>query len=133
MKQYLIILVSILLIPFYQTIAQVHTSYLWHMQQPNYWPETSLWHPYHYQTVRESYELKTSGNAHNIYSDGKSHPLNDLQEIFSKADRVAAYQYRLKDAVQTMLRLDRSRGTGELFGLPDRKHQQPGRKRPMGL
>jgi len=102
MKQYLIILVSILLIPFYQTIAQVHTSYLWHMQQPNYWPETSLWHPYHYQTVRESYELKTSGNAHNIYSDGKSHPLNDLQEIFSKDDRVAAYQYRLKDAVQSI-------------------------------
>ncbi len=80
--------------------AQVHTTYLWHMQQPNYWPEKSIWNPYHYQTVRESHELKTSGNPQNIYSDGKSHPLNDLQEIFSKDDRVAAYQYRPKDAVQ---------------------------------
>ncbi len=81
-------------------VAQVHTTYLWHMQQPNYWPEKSIWNPYHYQTVRESHELKTSGNPQNIYSDGKSHPLNDLQEIFSKDDRVAAYQYRPKDAVQ---------------------------------
>jgi len=51
--------------------------------------------------VRESQSLKSSGG--NVYSDGIAHPLNDLQEIFSKADRVAAYQHRCKDAVQTLM------------------------------
>ena len=39
----------------------------------------------------------------NNYSDGLAHPLNDLQSIFSNADRVAVYQYRAKDAVQSLL------------------------------
>lgn len=80
--------------------AQVHTTYLWHLQQPNYWPEQSTWNSHTYQTVRESHALKTSGG--NLYSDNQNHPLNDLQQIFSKADRVAIYQDRAKDAVQSL-------------------------------
>ena len=34
--------------------AQVHTSYLWHMQQPIYWPEVSQADGHRYQTVWES-------------------------------------------------------------------------------
>lgn len=34
---------------------KVHTSYLWHMQQPNYWPEKSKENPNRYQTVFESF------------------------------------------------------------------------------
>lgn len=84
-----------------QLFSQVHTTYLWHLQQPNYWAEQSLWDSYHYQTAWESYYLKN--NNGNWYSDGLQHPLNDLQEIFSKEDRKAVYQYRTKDAVQSLL------------------------------
>lgn len=82
-------------------IAQVHTSYLWHLHQPIYWAEQSTWSPPGYQKVWESHSLKTSGG--NLYSDGLNHPLNDLFDIFSKADRVAAYQFRPKDAVSSLL------------------------------
>ncbi len=50
--------------------------------------------------VWESQYLKD--NNGNWYSDGLQHPLNDLQEIFSKEDRKAVYQYRTKDAVQSL-------------------------------
>ncbi|WP_109299892.1 starch-binding protein [Aquimarina sp. AU474] len=84
---------------------QVHTSYLWHMQQPNYWPERSKENPNRYQTVLESHNLKTSGDSWNIYDDGISHPLNNLEEIFGKYDRVKAYQYGPKNSVQRLLGL----------------------------
>ena len=50
--------------------AQVHTTYLWHMQQPTYWPEKSKADPNRYQAVMESHNLKTSGDSRSIYSDG---------------------------------------------------------------
>ena len=81
--------------------SQVHTSYLWHLEQPIYWPETSVWNPHEYQKVWESQYLKW--NNGNWYSDGQQHPLNNLQEIFSNDDRKAVYQYRTKDAVQSLL------------------------------
>ncbi|NOX46518.1 MAG: hypothetical protein GXO89_06020 [Chlorobi bacterium] len=87
----------------FQLSAQVHTTYLWHLQQPNYWPEQSQWDIYHYQTVQESQWLKD--NNGNWYSDGLQHPLNNLEEIFNKDDRKAVYQYRAKDAVQSLLGL----------------------------
>jgi len=82
------------------TYSQVHVSYLWHLEQPIYWPDKSKSNPYQYQLVSESQNFKQSGQ--NKYSDNKSHPLNDLEDIFSKADRVAVYQYRTKDAIQSM-------------------------------
>ncbi len=81
--------------------AQVHTTYLWHLQQPIYWPEQSQWNPYHYQAAWESQYLKD--NNGNWYSDGQQHPLNDLMDIFNKDDRKAVYQWRTKDAVQSLL------------------------------
>ncbi|MCF8365668.1 MAG: T9SS type A sorting domain-containing protein [Bacteroidales bacterium] len=84
-------------------VGQVHTTYLWHLQQPIYWPEQSTWTPGQYQDVWESQYLKNNGG--NIYPDGLAHPLNDLEEIFGKDDRKAVYQWRTKDAVQTLLGL----------------------------
>ncbi len=81
--------------------SQVHTSYLWHMQQPIYWPEVSQANPNRYQSVWESEQLKWSGG--NTYADGLAHPLNDLGSIFGNDDRTAAYQWRPKDAVQSLL------------------------------
>ena len=83
--------------------AQVHTTYLWHLEQPIYWPAASQWVPTRYQMAWESQYLKQ--NNGNWYSDGKQHPENNLSEIFSNDDRKAAYQYRTKDAVQTLLGL----------------------------
>ena len=83
------------------TFSQVHTTYLWHLQQPIYWPEKSIWNPHRYQTVRESDYLKFNGG--NMYSDGQAHPLNNLSDIFGNDDRKAVYQYRAKDAVQSLL------------------------------
>ncbi|MBN2174373.1 MAG: hypothetical protein JW731_09585 [Bacteroidales bacterium] len=91
----------ILILSFQEVQSQVHTTYLWHLQQPIYWPEQSQWNPYHYQTVWESqYHKDHNGNW---YPDGLQHPLNDLQEIFNKDDRKAVYQWRTKDAVQSLL------------------------------
>ncbi|MEZ5195968.1 MAG: hypothetical protein R2764_06095, partial [Bacteroidales bacterium] len=81
--------------------AQVHTTYLWHLQQPIYWPELSQWNPDHYQAAWESQYLKS--NNGNWYSDGQQHPLNDLQDIFNKDDRKAVYQWRAKESVQSLL------------------------------
>ncbi|MCX6266631.1 MAG: hypothetical protein NTW16_04645, partial [Bacteroidetes bacterium] len=83
--------------------AQVHTSYLWHLEQPVYWPETSIWNANEHQSVWESQYLKL--NNGNWYSDGLQHPLNNLEEIFGNDDRKAVYQYRTKDAVQSLQHL----------------------------
>ncbi len=77
--------------------SQTHTSYLWHLQQPNYWADKSASNPNRYQTVKESNDMKFGGQ--NNYPDGQAHPLNDLQEIFSKQDRVNIYQHGAKNSV----------------------------------
>jgi len=83
---------TILILP--NLFSQVHTTYLWHLQQPIYWPAQSVWDANRYQSVWESHWRK--------FNAGEEHPQNDLQDIFGKADRVAVYQYRCKDAVQTL-------------------------------
>ncbi len=80
--------------------ANVHTSYLWHLDQPIYWADKSTWNTYQYQKVWESDYKKNHGG--NIYSDGQAHPLNNLPDIFGNADRVAAYQYRMRDAISSI-------------------------------
>jgi len=75
--------------------AQTHTSYLWHLQQPIYWPEQGAGTTY--QPVKESNDIKNNGG--NNYGTGTSHPTNDLQEIFSKNDRVNIYQHDAKNSV----------------------------------
>ncbi len=98
-KRILALTVSLFLTTY--IFGQVHTTYLWHLQQPIYWPEQSQWEPSQYQDVWESQYLKNNGG--NIYPDGQAHPLNDLEDIFGKEDRKAVYQWRTKDAVQTLL------------------------------
>ncbi|MBN1766317.1 MAG: hypothetical protein JW860_13740 [Sedimentisphaerales bacterium] len=74
--------------------SQVFTTYHWHLQQPIYWPETSNWDNHTYQKAYESMII------------GAAHPENDLDQIFGKADRVAAYQYRIRDAIGTIQQTD---------------------------
>lgn len=96
-------IVSLYLILFLATLmhSQVNTSYLWHLQQPVYWPEQSQSNPYHYQTVKESHDIKMSGG--NNYSTGTSHPTNNLSEIFGNDDRKNIYQHGAKNSVQQLL------------------------------
>jgi hypothetical protein len=71
--------------------APVHTSYLWHMHQPIYWPERSTWNGTSYQAA---YETMTLGSAQ-----------NDLFSIFNKDDRVSDYQGYPKGAIQSVLHI----------------------------
>lgn len=80
--------------------AQVHTTYLWHLQQPIYWPESQTG-SYHYQTVQQSQSIKDGGG--NTYGTGVSHPTNNLPEIFGNDDRKNIYQHGARNSVQQLL------------------------------
>lgn len=83
-------------------VAQkIYTTYLWHMDQPVYWADKSKDTPDTKQFVEESHRLKSSGA--NVYPGSSvAHPTNNLEEIFSKADRVNAYQNSPRDAVSSI-------------------------------
>ncbi len=66
-------------------------SWLWHMHQPIYWnDQLRAGGTDRYEYAWESIQQKDGGS---------SSPENNLREIFGKDDRVAAYQYRTRDAV----------------------------------
>lgn len=98
--------ILIIFFSLFRSQAQVHTTYLWHLHQPTYWGDVSNFNPNRYQIVKESQDLKTSGG--NNDSNGKAHPTNNLQEIFSTGDRVAAYQYAPKNAINSIRDLPES-------------------------
>ncbi|MBM4104553.1 MAG: hypothetical protein FJ263_11025, partial [Planctomycetes bacterium] len=75
-------------------LAQVYTTYHWHLQQPIYWPEVSASNN---RTYQKAYESMTGGGAH---------PENDLDQIFGWDDRVAAYQFRIRDAIGSIAQAD---------------------------
>ena len=88
------LLVSLLLLSAgVQAATGVHVTYLWHLEQPIYWPAPNA-SGQRYQSAWDSIVAKDAGAAH---------PENDLRTIFSKDDRVAAYQWRPHDAVQAIL------------------------------
>ena len=86
--------------------AQISTSYLWHLHQPTYWGDVSKKNPNRYQMVKESQDLKTSGA--NNDKNGLAHPTNNLVEIFSTGDRVAAYQFAPKNAISSIADLPKA-------------------------
>lgn len=69
----------------------MHTTYLWHMHQPIYWPDQSGWTPGRYETAFETITL--------------GHSQNDVFAIFNSDDRVADYQWYPKDALESVLDL----------------------------
>lgn len=80
---------------------KIYTSYLWHMDQPVYWADKSKDKPESKQFAEESNRLKFSGG--NVYpGSAVPHPTNNLEEIFSKADRVNAYQSSPRNAVSSI-------------------------------
>jgi hypothetical protein len=71
--------------------APVHTTYLWHMHQPIYWPDRSTWYPSRYETA---YETITLG-----------HSESDVYGVFDKDDRVHDYQDYPRTAIGMVLDL----------------------------
>jgi hypothetical protein len=86
----LLVFTSVLMSPGLPARADsgVHTTYLWHMHQPIYWPTESGYHPGRYETA---YETITTG-----------HSQNDEFSIFNLDDRVAAYQWSPHNAVNSI-------------------------------
>jgi len=70
-----------------------HTTYLWHQHQPIYWNAKKAGTD-RYEYAWDSIQARNGGRAH---------PEDNLQEYFSKDDRVAVYQYRAKDSLATIL------------------------------
>ncbi len=83
------LLISLIITTATAMAAPVHTTYLWHMHQPIYWPDRSTWYPSRYE---RAYETITLG-----------HSENDVYSIFNKDDRVADYQYYPHDAISMIL------------------------------
>ncbi len=70
----------------------VHVTWLWHLEQPIYWPGPDD-SGHRYQTADDSLENRWAG---------ETHPENDLEEIFGKDDRVAVYQWRVRDSINAI-------------------------------
>jgi hypothetical protein len=83
-------ILAILLLPVALCAAPVHTTYIWHLEQPIYWPD------------RVSISVPTYERAWESIHNGGPHPENDVAAIFSVADRVAAYQWRPKESIALM-------------------------------
>jgi hypothetical protein len=71
--------------------APVHTTYLWHMHQPIYWPDESTGSPGEYEKAYETIQL--------------GHSESDVFAIFNKDDRVHDYQEYPRDAIHSLLDL----------------------------
>jgi len=80
-------------IPAQERAEKLHFSYHWHMEQPVYWPDQWSFQPERYERAWESIQRTDQGAAH---------PSNNLREIFGKADRLASYQYRMRDCISSI-------------------------------
>ncbi|MCK6475918.1 MAG: hypothetical protein L6Q35_03695 [Phycisphaerales bacterium] len=69
---------------------KVQFTYLWHLEQPIYWPDQQVGGMDRYETAWGSIQRKDAGAAH---------PSNNLRDIFGLDDRKAAYQYRIRDSI----------------------------------
>lgn len=72
---------------------KVHFTYLWHLEQPIYWPDQQSTGADRTERAWESILRRDAGAVH---------PENNLRDIFGLPDRVAAYQYRPRDSVNAI-------------------------------
>ncbi len=75
--------------------GNVHTTWLWHLHQPVYWPDRRVSGPDHCEAAWDTIQQQNAGRAH---------PSPELlSDIFGLADRMAAYQGRPRDALSNLL------------------------------
>src|SRR5437667_7493313 len=76
--------------------TSVHTSFLWNLHQPIYWPDKRA-RSDHYENAWDTIQAQDAG---------RPHPSPEmLRSVFGLDDRIAAYQYRPKDALSSISRL----------------------------
>ena len=74
--------------------SNVHTTWLWHLHQPVYWPDRRNWGGDHYEAAWDTIQQQDAG---------RQHPKPEvLRDIFGLADRVAAYQFRPRDTINSL-------------------------------
>ncbi len=95
--------------------APVHTTYLWHMHQPIYWPDEHV-----------EPGARTSAPTRRSRSGTRE---NDEFDIFDKDDRVGDYQDYPRDADLLDSRPPRRRRAGQLRRRADRERHEPRRQR----
>ncbi len=81
--------------------SNVHVTRFWHNHQPIYWPdwEDGAGPNLRVQYAHDSIQRKSGQTYGGITSYSGGHPDNDLVQIFSLDDRIAAYQGRPRDSV----------------------------------
>lgn len=81
--------------------SNVHVTRFWHNHQPIYWPdwEDNAGPNLRVQYAHDSIQRKPGQTYGGITSYSGGHPDNDLVQIFSLDDRIAAYQGRPRDAL----------------------------------
>ena len=73
----------------------VHTTWLWHLHQPVYWPDRRNFGPDHYENAWDTIQQQNLGRLH---------PAPEiLTTIFGAGDRVAAYQAGPKNTIGGLL------------------------------
>jgi hypothetical protein len=75
--------------------TSVHTSWMWHMHQPIYWPDRAPTNHFgdHYQDAFDTIQLKAAGSTV---------PSDDLAGTFGDVNRLNDYTFYPHDAVQYM-------------------------------
>ena len=72
----------------------IHTTWLWHLHQPIYWPDRRNYGADHYENARDTIQQQNAG---------RPHPSPEvLNAIFGLDDRVADYQSRPRDALNSI-------------------------------
>jgi hypothetical protein len=76
-----------------QNNTSIHTSWLWHLHQPIYWPEKRAGSD-HYENAWDTIQAQEGG---------RPHPVEQVRgQVFDIDDRRAAYQYRPHDALASI-------------------------------
>jgi hypothetical protein len=76
-----------------QNNTSIHTSWLWHLHQPIYWPEKRAGSD-HYENAWDTIQAQDAG---------RPHPVEQVRgQVFDIDDRRAAYQYRPHDALASI-------------------------------
>ena len=86
-------LATLLLSPDALAQQKLHFTYMWHLEQPVYWPDQQTSGNDRTERAWESILRRDAGAAH---------PENNLREIFGLADRQSAYQSRPRDTVNAI-------------------------------
>lgn len=71
----------------------LHFTYLWHLEQPVYWPDQQAGGVDRYERAWESILRKDAGGAN---------PADNLRDIFGLDDRRNAYQWRVRDSINAI-------------------------------